>query len=844
MTLNESLGAARAGVFHALVRHVAAFLSLLFFVVPGARAADVGRGVLTGVVRDSASGDGLPSANVLLPQWKRGMTTQADGEFTFADLPSGTVVVKVVKIGYRSRQVTLTLDANGAAPVEFRLARVPIASATVHVSNSRLKKEQTPSIFAVAPREVKTTAGTLENVFRTLATLPGVVSTGDFTSRLSVRGGGPDQNLVLLDDVEIYNPYRVFGLLSAFNPEAVSDFTLSGGGFPAKYGNRLSSLLLVTNKDGNLVQNDGVASLSITDANIVGSGPLPRGLGGGNKGSWLLTTRRTYYDLVANSFAHTTLPSFLDFQGKLVLQPDAQDRISAFGLVSHERTNASFNSMHNSDAANFFNNVRNDVGGATWTHGRKGAVNKVTGSWYRNPDKLDFNGRFETKSKIPNTGDTTRIASVIFDRTIVIRDAMLRDDLSLQRGAHLFSLGGELHSQRTDLQYRIDPHSDRNPDVGNPTDVRGGSASPDTLLIKRPSTRWAVYAQDDLTLAPAVNLTLGLRRDYSSIHRRDDWQPRAALSYQPDEATTFRFATGRFAQIPGYEKFLDADYFVQPEGSGPLNITSEHAMHYIFGVERLLPGTWKAQAELYLKTFDDLIVGRLESERERQARVASYRFPDSLQGEIPTAAQITSYASNGATGVSRGLDLFLERRAMGDERVWGYASYTYGLANRHVYDRTIAFDYDRRHTVNVVMNFRLAEKWRLGTTTKYASGFPYDPPAGVTVATVRDSLGHIIPERTGHGDLVWVPRFDGVNSLSAGRLPSFQEVDVRVTYNPKWGGRDWDLYVDVINVLNRANVVDYSAILVPDRLHDRPRLARQITTNFPFLPTIGVTLRW
>ncbi len=825
---------------------VAALLGVLCGVLSArpVMAADALRGSLTGVVRDSASGDALVSANILLPQWKRGVTTKADGAFSFDQLPYGPVVLKVVKLGYRTQQVSVTLTASGVAPLEIRLGRLPVAGATVHVSDSRLKKEQTPSVFPVAPRVVKDTPGTLENVFRTLSTLPGVVSTTDFSSRLSVRGGGPDQNLVLLDDVEIYNPYRVFGLLSAFNPEAVSDFTLSGGGFPVKYGNRLSSLLLVSNKDGDATGRNGVASMSITDANIVAGGPLPRSLGGGDRGTWLLTTRRTYYDLIANSIAGTTLPSFLDFQGKLALQASPRDRISAFGLVSHERTNADITSTTNNVDANFFNNAHNDVGGVTWTRGRKGAVNKFTASWYENPDRLDFDGSFDVKSKIPNTGDTTRTATVIFDRYIKIRDGMLRDDMSMQHGAHLLTIGGEVHAQRTDVRFHLDPASDRNPAVGNPTDVRGGAASPDTLLVGRPTTRWAAYVQDDMSMGERLKFTAGLRRDYATIHERADWQPRAAVSLQPDEATTLRFATGAFAQTPGYEKFIDADYFVRLDAPGPLDLTSEHAQHYILGIERLLPGTWKAQAELYLKSFDDLVVGRLETDAEQAARLASYRFPDSLLAEIPTAKQITALPGNDATGLARGIDLYLEKRGMADDRLFGYASYTYGIARRTVYGRTLPFDYDRRHTFNAVLTYRLGEKWTLGTTAKYASGFPYDRPDGVTVSTVVDSFGHIVPERTAQGDLIWIPRFDGVTTLANGRLPSFQEVDVRLTWSPRWGGRDWDLYLDIINLLARKNVIDYSPSLAPDLAADRPRLQREALNGFPFLPTIGVTLRW
>jgi hypothetical protein len=156
--------------------------------------------------------------------------------------------------------------------------------------------------------------GAADNVFRTLQTLPGIAATTEFDSRLSVRGGSPDENLTIMDGVEIHNPYRLFGLTSAFNPETVRSFDLYAGAFSSKYGDRLSSLLVVENRPGNdEVRLGGSTALSLTDANAVFEGSLP----GEGKGSWIVTGRRTYYDLVANSLVDTELPAFGDLQGRL-----------------------------------------------------------------------------------------------------------------------------------------------------------------------------------------------------------------------------------------------------------------------------------------------------------------------------------------------------------------------------------------------------------------------------------------------------------------------------------------------------------------------------------------------
>ena len=154
------------------------------------------------------------------------------------------------------------------------------------------------------------------------------------------------------------------------------------------------------------------------------------------------------------------------------------------------------------------------------------------------------------------------------------------------------------------------------------------------------------------------------------------------------------------------------------------------------------------------------------------------------------------------------------------------------------------FDYDRRHTLNIVANMRLGARWELGLTGHYGSGFPYDPPTGVTVSTVIDSLGFIVPEYNADHHLLYQPGFDILKTQGSARLPAFAELDARLTYAPHWFGRPWSVYVDVINVTKRRNVVEVRPVLYYDPTHVRPRLASDPSHNFPLLPTLGITVRW
>ena len=239
---------------------------------------------VAGVVRNAETGAAVPGATVAAGD--RQTATDRDGRFSLR-VPQGRAQIDVTAPDYFPLTTTIDLTDRDALDTDFVLApRSSFSSSVVVVGTS---PADPPAAVAVAPELVLQTPGALDNVFRTLQTLPGVSATEEFGSRLAVRGGAPDQNLTVMDGVEIHDPYRLFGLTSAFNPEIIQRFDLATGGFSVKHGDRLSSLLLVENRDGTRQRSlAGSAALSITDANIVLEGRLRRA-----NGSWLVTARRT-----------------------------------------------------------------------------------------------------------------------------------------------------------------------------------------------------------------------------------------------------------------------------------------------------------------------------------------------------------------------------------------------------------------------------------------------------------------------------------------------------------------------------------------------------------------------
>ena len=623
----------------------------------GAVGAD---GRLQGRVLDAATGQAVAGATIVAGD--RQTASDAGGRFELS-LPAGEWPVKTTAPGYIDVGEQIGIVASGVRTIEIVLIRSQAYEERVEVTAPRVPIER-PATIPVQTREVLAAAGTADNIFRVLQTMPGVAATEEFGSRLSVRGGSPDENLTIMDGVEIHNPYRLFGLTSAFNPETVSRFELTAGGFGAPYGDRLSSLLLVENRAGDpTTRFKGTAAMSLTDANVVTEGKLP----GHMAGSWVATARRTYYDLIADRLVGTNLPSFTDVQTKGVWEPNARTRVSLFALVSREDTDASFDGSAPGESGAIVARTRNEVVSARYErqlahHG----TSTTTAAWYQNTDRLNFDGSFQPENQRSNAPDASAppLTALSFSRDLTVKDASLRHELAFPLGRRqVVEAGLEVHRLNTGIDWLAS--YDRQIRTGNGSSVRGGAGLPDALNSSTPATRAGVWLQDRLVVNDRLTIQPGVRVDYSTFNGSAALSPRFAATVNLNGSTRLRTSGGLYVQSPGWEKFLQSDYLVDLTPQGSVNIADERSVHTVVSFEKDVSRALLFRAEGYYKTYSDLIVGRLETDAERVVRVAQYDFPPEFQSSIPTASIITSYPTNGATGNAYGFDLFVSRAPTG-----------------------------------------------------------------------------------------------------------------------------------------------------------------------------------
>jgi hypothetical protein len=284
------------------------------------------KGLLRGFVADSTSGEMLPYANVYIQEVKRGASTDHRGFFIMASLPHDIILtVKISYIGFESKELIIRVEPYGVTDIKVLLVPASIQLQTIEKIGEKVAKENATdlSLQKIAIRDLETLPKGVElDIFRALQNLPGVQTAGDVSARFYVRGSSSNQNLVLLDNSPIYNPFHALGIFSAIDPDMVSTVEFYKGGFPAEYSGRLSSVLKVVTRDGNRNNISAKGSLSLLTVKGLVEGPIP-------SGSFITSFRKNYSDKILKKFRNdNSLPAdFYDFFAKINFANDnfAQD---------------------------------------------------------------------------------------------------------------------------------------------------------------------------------------------------------------------------------------------------------------------------------------------------------------------------------------------------------------------------------------------------------------------------------------------------------------------------------------------------------------------------------------
>jgi hypothetical protein len=823
-----------------------------------ARGGNREDGTLAGKVTAVTTREGVASARVSVEGTKWGATADSVGNYSIAGISPGVYTVVVRILGYEEfKAAAIRIETGKTTQLLIQLKESVIPLKEIQVTAGRAKRAQDvrASVFSLSPTETRTIPGVAEDVMRSLQAVPGVLSVNDFTAQMVVRGSGPDQNLIIMDDIEVFNPYQLYGLISMFNPEAVADINLITGGFPARYGDRLSAVLDVTNREGEMhAPIHGSLNVSITNVNLVLNGGMPFNL----NGSYMVSARRTYYDLILGPIARKTglvsgdvaFPNFMDFQGKFVVEPAPNHRILANVLFSRDGVDVISGADRSTpDSVNVNDKTTNNVAGIAWHYfPSKEFYSKLSASWYKNRGDTQFGGEFIDpvldRMRYANGGDTTgiRLFNVEFNSSYVFSKVSFKEEAGWSIPGHLIEGGASIDFLTTSLLWHFRPDETLRSIL-----LQRGIAYIDDFVQSRDYARMGLYLQDKMSITSALSVQPGLRLDYYQIIDRTYLQPRLNISYALNPITMLRAAWGIYRQSPGYEKLLDQQAFYDFSQAGTGSLTAEQATHYVLGLERWLNEEWQVKVETYYKRFDKVIVQAIVPGTIYETYPIPGGDPRSPSGwTTPVAVSgdsLTTMPINGATGRSYGIEFLLEKKNIGpDGRLSGWIGYALARADRVRGTITRPFQFDQRHTVDVVLDYHATRWLDVGLRWKYGTNFPYTAAIGLTpriVTVTQNGKDQKVIEVDRNGNVIFDIDRDGESNKFRAQLPAYHRLDVRFTARTAFWGMDWTFYLDVINVYNHQNVLNYNYYQGDDY-----SLQKRSVGMLPIIPTLGFSAKF
>lgn len=760
---------------------------------------------LSGYIYDRVKGEALIGANIVLPELNLGSTTNNYG-FYSVSAPAGQHRVLVTFIGYAT--IDTTLDFREDMNISFELSPSGLLVEEVVLSDRREDQNVTEvrsgtiNLPVDQITEIPVVFGEVD-ILKTIQLLPGVTTGNEGSSGFFVRGGGPDQNLILLDEAVVYNASHLLGFFSVFNADAIKHVNLIKGSMPAKYGGRLSSVLDIQMRDGNVKNHEIQGGIGVISSRLTAEGPLVE-----NKSSYLVSARRTYLDLFIKPLLSGTEFEgnnyfFYDINAKVNYKISDRDRIFISGYFGKDDFE------------------------------------------YRPPDS-DYN------LAIPWGNKTGSIRwNHVFGSKLFMNATLVASDYDFQFNSREGEFQARLYSGIRDINpkvhftYQASPQHELNWGYdlifhafrpANASGSDGGIELDPNNIARQNARESAVYFEDNWTVNDRFSVQMGLRFSHfnfvgpferfikneggnisdtivyqsgESIQRYSGLEPRFAARYLIDENQSLKLGVMRNNQYVHLATVgsatLPTDIWIPSSDVIQPQIGWQYSLGYFHNFKQNM---YEASAEVYYRSLNNVV--------EYAEGVDLYQTvqdnPDNLMVS--------------GNGEAYGLELFFKKTK---GALTGWLSYTLSKSDRFFADINggVPFPstYDRRHDLSLTASYRLNEKWSLNGVFVLTSGKTFTPPKSRFVIN-----GNVFTE--------WGPR----NST---RLPAFHRMDIGATWIQKKTERyesSWTF--SIYNVYNRQNVffvyfessgqVDNGTFKITPRQVSLFPILPSVTWNFKF----------
>lgn len=647
-------------------------------------------GIILGTIIDAETQSPVEDAVIEILNTGNKTTTDSTGNFFFQNLKYDSYQIKISGTGY-DPLIKSDLIVYASKPLELiiKLNSKGIITDQIDVEANYFQKSSDVNISSLNLdfEEIRRAPGATEDISRMIQTIPGVSIGNDQRNDIIVRGGSPAENLILIDGIEIPNINHfgtdgsTSGAIGFINVKFIQETGILTGGFPTTFGDKLSSVIDISFREGSKKKFYSDINLSIAGFGGIFEGPLSE------KGSYLFSVRRSYLELIKNSIRLTSVPNYWDFNLKADYEISPKDKITLIGLLGLDKIDFSEESAENNPYGNSQDDQKTFAAGINYKKlFKKGFIQTVLSDSYTDNYIVQIDGQS---------------ALIKFENKANNNEIILKSDLNYQLSSNLSlntGVGGKYAGIKNYLFLKGDTNA-----AGFVFDTINADSKFNAVKLFGHANLTSKFLKDRLVV------NTGVRLDYFDyIRLKTYFSPRIGASYKITPLTSLNVAAGIYYQSPEYI-WLSS----HPDNK---NLNSIRSDHYILGLDHFFSGDLKATVELFYKNYKDYPVWK---------DIPTYILID---GGTEFGPNIVGEAVSAGTGYVKGIDVSLQKKLSSQKGLYGIINYSYintGFTALAGGEKPGAFD--PGHQFTLIAGYQFSSGWLAGLKFKYSGGRPYTP---------------------------------------------------------------------------------------------------------------------
>lgn len=652
-------------------------------------------GSLNGIVFDKETQFPLAGCIIELSGSELYGETDENGRFRISAIPVGSYTVTYLMPGYvQLKKVDIIIKSERNTFVRAELTIQFGEEITVNGGYFEKDEDQVVSTTSFSGEEVRRSPGSAGDVSRIMSVLPSVAKVNDNVNSLIVRGGSPYENGFYIDNIPVPNINHYpsqgssGGPIGLVNVDLIADVTFYAGGFNAQYGDKLSSIMDITLRDGNRDKTEFQLDMNMAGFGILGEGPL-----GKNSGSWIVSVRRSYLDLLVDSIGLGVAPRYSDYQIRLSSDLTPSNTISLLGVAGI-------------DAINFDQESSEENGNNYF-----GGTDIVIGALGLNWKKLwSDKGYSNTSISYNAAGYDEKYSETVGGRFIAQND-LLEETIHFRNSNH-FRLSVK-SALRFGFEYQY-LESDYNNYFADYTDTSGNFIPEQRVERKLYGNKSGVYVNFHWEPLASIEAIMGARYDYYSTSGNSHISPRLSLTYDLTDRLSCSLSSGVF-----YQSYALVILASQEELA---DVEEPKAIHYVLGAEYMVTEQTRLTLEIYEKSYENFPLDPNQ--------------PELFPADSGSSALGTLTADGEA--YSRGIELMIQKKLV--ENFYGIVSASFFRTEYRDYSGTWRPRiYDNRFLFNIEGGYRLNDQWEFSMKWVYAGGRP-DTPLDLEASRANNTL--------------------------------------------------------------------------------------------------------